>query len=215
MTDLSLSSKDGTRLTALLSEMKGEIAPNSATTFGVFIEHFAERGFGFFLFLFALPAALPVPAIGINAIIAIPLILLTAQQALGRKSLWLPQKVQNKTISANTLHGFIDTALPWVKRLEFFIRPRLSFLTRAKAERVIGVVGLIMALSVTIPLPLTNTVPSFGIALMAIGVLMRDGLAVLLGALIGILWVSMLIFVTVKFGPEGAEMIKEMIKSWL
>lgn len=204
---------DDTRLTSLLSEIRAEVEPASSTTFGAFIEHFAERGFGFCLFLFALPAALPVPAIGLNAVIAIPLILLTAQQALGRKTLWLPQKVQNKAISANTLHGFIDAAVPWVRRLEFFVRPRLSFLTNAQMERVIGIVGFIMALSVTIPLPLTNTVPSFGIALMAIGVLMRDGLAVLFGALIGLLWVSMLIFVTVKFGPEGAEITKEFIKS--
>lgn len=201
-------------LSLVLNEIKASVNTGEVT-FGDFLSYFAERGFGFFLFLFALPAALPVPAIGINAIIALPLILLTAQQALGRSSVWLPQRIHNKTISADTLHGFIDAAVPWVKRLEFFVRPRLSFLTSAQMERVIGVAGFIMALSVTIPLPLTNTVPSFGIALMAIGVLMRDGLAVLLGALIGILWVSMLIFVTVKFGPEGAEVVKEFIKSWI
>jgi hypothetical protein len=37
-------------------------------------------------------------------------------------------------------------------------------------------------------------VPAFGIALMAVGLLMRDGLAVLAGALIGTLWVCLLVF---------------------
>jgi len=71
-----------------------------------------------------------------------------------------------------------------------------------------------MALSVAVPLPLTNTVPSFGIATMAVGVLTRDGLAVLFGALVGTLWVGGMTFAVVFFGVEGLEIMKEAIKSW-
>ena len=72
-----------------------------------------------------------------------------------------------------------------------------------------------MALSVTIPLPMTNTVPAFGIATMALGVIMRDGLAVIVGAVVGLAWVAMLLYVSIFLGLEGLDLIKETIKSYL
>ena len=176
------------------------------------LEAFHERGFGFFLLLIALPAALPIPAIGINTIIALPLILLTAQQMIGRHTIWIPQKWHSKTITKAKIDSFISTATPWVKRLEIFCRPRLEFITQGIFSNLIGLAGLIMALAVAIPLPLTNTVPSFGIALMAIGVLMRDGLAVIGGAIIGLAWVVMIVSLSLYFGPDAIDMIKNFIK---
>ena len=76
--------------------------------------------------------------------------------------------------------------MPYVKKIEWFLKPRLGAVTQGVFSNFIGLAGLIMALSVTIPLPLTNTVPSFGIAVMALGVIMRDGLAVIMGAVVGL-----------------------------
>ncbi len=198
-------------LSELLSDLNDHIQ-TPEITIKELLEAFHERGFGFFLFLFALPAALPIPAFGINTIIALPLILLTAQQAMGRHTIWIPKKWKAKTISKASVTGFIDTATPWIKRLEFFVRPRLSFITQGHISKLIRAMGFVMALAVSIPLPLTNTIPSFGIALMSIGILMRDGLALIAGALIGLTWVIFLVgFVTV-YGPEGFDIVKEFIK---
>lgn len=201
-------------LSHLLDDIRTQVT-RETISLAQLLELFHERGFGFFLFLFALPAALPMPAIGINAIIALPLLLLTTQQALGRHTIWIPKKMAQKTISQKRIHGFVDGAEPWIKRLEFFIRPRLGFMTQGIFSNIIGVLGFIMALAVSVPLPLTNTVPAFGIALMSVGVLMRDGLAVIGGALIGLTWVILLSFFMIYFGMEGLDMIKEFIKSFL
>ncbi len=179
------------------------------------LEAFHERGFGFFLFLFALPAALPIPAIGINAIIALPLLLLTAQQAIGRHTIWAPTKFKTKEISSKKINGFIEKAQPWVRKLEILTKPRLEFITQGLFSNLIGIAGFLMALAVSIPLPLTNTVPSFGIAVMAIGVLMRDGLAVIAGMIIGALWIALLLSFVLIYGPEGFDLIKEFIKGFL
>jgi hypothetical protein len=64
-----------------------------------------------------------------------------------------------------------------------------------------------MALMVCVPLPLTNTVPSLGIACMAIGVVMRDGLAVIAGAIIGLVW----IFLLLTLGEAGIRFLVGMI----
>lgn len=179
------------------------------------LEAFHERGFGFFLFIFALPAALPIPAVGVGTILGLPLVFLTAQQAIGRHTIWFPEKFRKKGLKRETVISMVERALPWTKRVEKLIKPRLSFVTQGLFSRIIGIFGFIMALSVCVPLPLTNTVPSFGIALMSIGVIMRDGLAVLAGAIIGMLWVSALVAVVLFLGTEGIDVVKELIKSYI
>lgn len=201
-------------LSDILIDLQGHITGETVTLKSL-LDIFHERGFGFFLFIFSLPAALPVPAFGLNAVIALPLLLLTAQQAIGRRTIWIPARWHKKRLSKSKIDGFIETADPWIKRVEIFIRPRLGSITQGVTSNLIGILGFVMALAVAIPLPLTNTVPSFGIALMAIGVLMRDGLAVIVGALIGMTWVCLLVTFVVMYGPEGFVIVKEFIKGLL
>lgn len=175
-----------------------------------------ERGFGFVILIFALPMAIPLPVpIGVNVVLALPLILLTIQQAIGRRTIWLPVRMRAKMVSSKSVAQFLNKAIPFMQKVEVLLQPRLGFVTRGVFSHLIGVAGLVMALVACIPLPLTNTVPSLGIALMAVGVLSRDGLAVLAGAAIGGLWVLFLGWLALFFGPEGFDMAKDMIKSWL
>ncbi|NOY84528.1 MAG: exopolysaccharide biosynthesis protein [Nitrospirae bacterium] len=201
-------------LSQLLQDLEAQLTTEKVSV-SQLMETFHERGFGFFLFFLALPAALPLPGLGINMIIAFPMLLLTFQQIMGRQTIWLPEKIKRRNISSNVLKKMIKVAMPWMIRLEALIKPRLEFMTHGLASKIIGLLGFLMALSVLFPVPLTNTVPSFGIVLMAIGILMRDGLSVLVGAIIGTAWVIMLVSVILIFGPEGVDLIKETIKSFL
>jgi hypothetical protein len=201
-------------LSALLEDLKARTM-GEEVTLQTLLEAFHERGFGFFLLLFALPAALPVPAIGLNAIIALPLLILTAQQAMGRHTIWLPESWLSKSVSKEKIDGYIDSANPWVKKIETFIRPRLPIITQGFSSNMIGILGFFMALAVSIPLPLTNTVPSIGIVCMAIGVIMRDGLAVIIGILIGIGWIVLLSWLILFFGSEAIDLVKTTIKGFV
>jgi hypothetical protein len=53
------------------------------------------------------------------------------------------------------------------------------------------------------------------IALMSIGIILRDGLAVILGIVIGTIWIGLLVYVVVFFGTDGIDILKEVIKGWL
>lgn len=202
-------------LSALLREISDRYRPIESVTIGSLLDAFHERGFGFFLFFIALPAALPFPALGISTVIALPLLLLTGQQALGFRTIWLPDSLKRKTVSGNSVQKFIDLAMPWVRRLEIFVRPRLGFITQGIFSYLIGISGFIMAMSNALPVPLTNTVPCIGICLMSVGVVMRDGLAVIGGMAVGLAWVAMLIVAFIFFGVEGFVLVKEWIKSFL
>jgi len=202
-------------ISKLLLDFQGSLAGDTISIAEV-MEAFHERGFGILLLIFAMPMALPLPVPpGINIALATPLIFLTVQQMLGRRHVWLPKAWRKKNISKAKMDSILGSAIPFLQKLEILTKPRLSFLTTHHAQMVIGFLGLMMALTACIPLPLTNTVPSFAIVIMALGVLMRDGLAVSVGALIGVTWVSMLAVAAFLFGTEGIDMIKEAIKSWL
>ncbi|PCH99621.1 MAG: exopolysaccharide biosynthesis protein exod [Alphaproteobacteria bacterium] len=163
-------------------------------TIGHFIDSLHERGFGILIFLFALPMAIPVPVPpGVNLIFSTPLLFLTFQQIYGAKKPWLPHFIRKKKITKTSLEKTITKAAPWLDRLSFFIRPRFGNMTQGRISHLIGVFGFVFALCVCIPVPMTNTVPSLAIALMAIGVLMRDGLAILIGIIIGTAWISLLL----------------------
>ena len=134
---------------------------------------------------------LPVPP-GVNLLFSTPLLFLTFQQIYGAKKTWLPQTMRKRSLKKATLTKTIETATPWLDRLTYFIRPRLGFMTRGLTSNFIGVFGFAFSLCICIPIPMTNTVPSMAVAIMAIGVLMRDGLAVIAGMIIGSTWITIL-----------------------
>lgn len=204
-------------LSDLLSDLRESLnaLPGGTITTAALIEAFHERGIAFLLLVLAAPMALPIPVPpGINIALASPLIILTAHQALGAHTLWLPRGMRKKEFSKEKLDRLFAGMIAPLQKLEYFIKPRLAFITQDGPSRLFGFFGLLMALTICIPVPLTNTVPSFGIALMSIGFTMRDGFAVLAGAVIGLAWISILVLAVIFFGPEAAEVIKNTIKSF-
>lgn len=151
------------------------------------------RGLGMALFVFALPAAIPLPGLGINFAVAMPLLILTLQQVAGRKTIWLPKIIENKKIRSGSIQSVASSSARYINVMENIVKPRFGFISKGLLYNVSGLGGFLMALSVLVPLPLTNTVPSIGIAVMGLGVAMRDGVAVILGLMIGLLWISALL----------------------
>ncbi len=197
-------------LSTLLLDVKASLREDNVPI-GSLLEAFHERGFGFFLFLFAFAPALPFPAPGLGTIVSPPLLFLTAQQAAGRHTIWMPERIKRKTIPRRRLENIIDSALPWMYRLEHLLRPRMGMMTQGKVSMLMGFLGFIMAVSVALPFPFTNSVPSLGICLIAVGILMRDGLAVLIGAIAGTGWVIMIVLIVAALGPDGMNIIMNWI----
>jgi hypothetical protein len=175
---------------------------------GDLVDALHERGFGILVFLFALPMALPLPVPpGVNLLFAVPLLLLTFQQSYGAKRPWLPKKLRQKNFNADKVKTMLLKSKPWLDRMSVLIRPRLGWMTQGLFSKLIGVFGFMFALCICIPIPLTNTVPSFAILLMALCILMRDGLAVLAGMVIGSLWIMLL----ATLGVEGFKALLSII----
>ncbi|MBD2133610.1 exopolysaccharide biosynthesis protein [Sphaerospermopsis sp. FACHB-1094] len=174
-----------------------------------------ERIFGFLLVILSLPSALPVPAPGYSTPFGVLIFLLAVQLVAGAKTPWLPAKMLNHQIQLSTVQGFLKAGLPWLRRIEAIARPRLSYICTTLPGRVtIGVAIALMAISMMIPIPGTNTLPAMGIFVTAFGLSEDDG-AISLGGLVlclmgGILTTSILLALV-----WGGSSLLDVIKAWL
>ena len=66
------------------------------------------------------------------------------------------------------------------------IRPRYWPFWRRRGDRVIGVIALIMAVSITLPIPLGNWLPAFSTFLLGLALSERDGILFAIASIVGI-----------------------------
>ncbi len=199
-------------LTELLTDLRDSLTDENVRVSAI-LEGFHERGFGFFLFALGLPSAIPIPAMGMHTVVSIPMLLLTGQQALGRHTVWMPEIIRKQTVKRDLLVKIINHCIPWSLKLEKICRPRMAFMTQGIWSHIIGVLGFLMVTCIAVPLPLTNTVPAIGIIFMSAGVLVRDGLAVLIGAAIGTIWSLAWFIGFIYLGKEGLDLIMNYMTS--
>jgi hypothetical protein len=152
------------------------------------------RAVGIVLLLLALPMCIPnVP--GISTIFGLLIIAPSLQLMLGADSLWLPGSVRVWTVPRAALNNAIKAGLPWLRKIERFIRPRWTVLLRPPAEQVLGLIALIMALVLLLPIPGGNWPPGMTVAAIGLAFVQRDGRLALfslpMAAIsIGIAWVG-------------------------
>lgn len=156
---------------------------------GTISQFMGRRSIGALLLVLALPMALPIPAPGISVVFGVPLILVSAQLLLGRRSAWLPVRIARRSIARIDFIAFISRALPTVRALERLVRPRLRWMAGDWAMIPVGAICVVLAVIITLPIPFGHMVPGAAISVLALGLIERDGLAIgigLLAALLGL-----------------------------
>jgi hypothetical protein len=148
-----------------------------------------------FVLLLAVPA-LPLPTGGVTHLFELIAMLLALELIAGRRTVWLPDRWRRRELGPALQKRFSEILLRRIRWLERHSRPRLGFLL---THRLSGVVfgALVLALSVTAFLapPFTglDTLPSLGVVVLSVGVLLDDALLVLGGLLIGLAGVALVI----------------------
>jgi len=138
---------------------------------------------------------------------------LTLQMLAGREEPWLPEKFGQRKIDKAGLTRMATFGRKWFGWLEHISHPRLTWLTGPKAERLVAVFLTVFCASILIPLPSTNTMPGIGVAIAAFGLMSRDGVLVILGLIIGSIWISLLVLAAM-FGFDAAtDLIRQIIAS--
>lgn len=155
-----------------------------------------SRAFGSTLLIFALPEALPLPIAGISAILGIPLMLVSAQLVLGFQRPWLPKWVIDRPFKRERFEPIVYRALRPLEKLERLLKPRWRFLTIPLVERLIGLLLLLLAIVIALPIPFGNILPAIAIVVISLGLIEGDGLMIAIGGVGGsLILVSMAIVI--------------------
>jgi hypothetical protein len=158
-----------------------------------------DRALAALLFVFAVPNVLPVPP-GTSTLLGAPLVFLAAQLAFGRRP-WLPAVIARRTMTRTDFAALVQRIGPWLARAEKLLRPRAIALALPPMEYLVGLVCLLLALVLVLPVPLGNMLPALAISLLALGILARDGLWIAAGlatAAVSAVVVSGVVFAMVK-----------------
>jgi hypothetical protein len=140
------------------------------------LQAMGDRAFGPTLLLCALPEALPLPIAGVSALVAIPLILVSTQLVLGFRQPWLPARMTQYSFQRQSFEQLINKAIGPLERLERFFKPRWLIFTHPLVERLLGVLLLLLALIVALPIPFGNMIPAIIIVVICLGMIEQDGL---------------------------------------
>lgn len=140
-----------------------------------------DRAFGAMMFVFAAPNTLPVNAPGVSVVLGIPLLFLSLQLMFGFAVPWLPRSLVLANVTRQRFARVMNVIVPWIRRAEKLSRPRWPLLAAGFAERVIGLVCVVLSVVLILPVPFGNMGPAIAVCILAFALLERDGKATLTG----------------------------------
>ncbi|RSV18266.1 exopolysaccharide biosynthesis protein [Sphingomonas sp. ABOLG] len=146
---------------------------------GQTIEAFGNRSYAPFLVILPLIDISPVGSIpGLPTLLALVIVLTAGQLLFGRKHMWLPGFLANRSLKSEKVAKAVKKLRPVAKRMDKWFHGRLPALTQGPMVRVAAAAIIMLTLSVP-PLellPMATTAPMAAIAAFGMALLVKDGL---------------------------------------
>ena len=183
---------------------------DGAKTLASLVDLFEEKGFAIlFVLLLGVPA-LPLPTGGATHVFEIIAVLLALELIAGRKQIWLPQRWCRLELAGPRQQRFITSLLKMIRRLERFSRPRLRFLFDHRLSNIVFgllVIGGSAGAFFAPPFTGLDTLPSLGVVLLSLGVLLEDFVVVVVALVVGVAGVVL----EVVLGTAAINGLKELL----
>ncbi|QRN02416.1 exopolysaccharide biosynthesis protein [Legionella sp. MW5194] len=184
-------------ISRLLKKIAMKHEKESRVCFGELVKELGDQAFGLIMILFALPSALPVSAIpGISFIFGLPILFIAIHLLIGRRILWLPRQLADRSIERGTLLDVVTKTRPYLMYVERLLKPRLTFFSTPFMERMHGVVLLLLSILLLLPIPFSNFIFAMLIILFGLGIAEQDGLFLVLAYTGTVLYALVLIGLT-------------------
>ncbi len=187
---MNLSNSDDSRsLGDQLEEAIHNLPPDNLKLSEI-LDRFGAQGLLLMSLLLTLVFLIPVSIPGVSTVFGAA-ILLVGVSRLFNRPLWLPERVRERPLPTERLRPALLRGLNWVRRLEKISRSqRLASLAQGRVVDLFNNLAFILAaVLLMMPfgfIPFSNTLPALALLFYAIGLLQRDGVAILLGHLANI-----------------------------
>jgi hypothetical protein len=139
-----------------------------------------DRSFAWSVLIFAMLNVIPLPP-GATLILAIPVLLVTGQMALGFTHLSLPDFIARRRVSRDGLRRGVLRMRPLLRAFERMLRPRKVWMFTRRTEQLTAMCLFAVAVALYIPLPGSGFLPALSLMVAALAMLERDGLVMMIG----------------------------------
>ncbi|MGL5397488.1 MAG: exopolysaccharide biosynthesis protein [Shewanella sp.] len=147
-----------------------------------------EQGMLLFCILLTIPFLLPISIPGTSTPFGLLIVFIGIGVVLN-KGPWLPATLMERHFSSKQIKLVLMKGAALLTRIDHLSRPRLFLLTSNSTNRCNGLLIILVAILLMLPLgaiPFTNTLPAWVILLICIGMLQRDGMFIIWGYLLAI-----------------------------
>jgi hypothetical protein len=196
---------EGTLSDGLEDWLDGE----GATTLGSLNETFGEKVVATACLALMAPSALPIPSGGATHVFEVVAVIFAAQMVIGREEIWLPKRWQEKELGPKMQKG-LRGLVRFVRFCERFSRPRFARLIDSRiGQRILGavIVTFIVGAAIAPPFSGLDTLPSVGVLLVALAILLEDAAFAIAGLVLGVTGIALTIFL----GREAAELVTGLL----
>ena len=156
-------------------------APKDHLTLEWLMGRLPHQSFGLIMLLLAITAAAP----GICMVAGLLLMIAAFQMTAGRPVPFFPRWIAARSLPTRHLRVIVPHAITALRFLEKAVHPRWPTPIEA-TKRVVGIAVIILsARLLLVPIPLSNVVPAFVIALISLAYLEEDGLVLAIALFAG------------------------------
>jgi hypothetical protein len=189
-----------------------EQLPEDKLSLGELLEIFGDEGMLLLTMLLTLVFLIPVSIPGVSTAFGAAILLVGVSRLAGRAP-WLPRRLKERELPASKLRPALGHGLKWVRRLEKISRPhRLPAFVEGRAASLFNNLAFIVAAILLMApfgfVPFSNTLPALALLFYAVGLVQRDGGAMLLGHVSNVL--TMVYFAILVAG--GGVAIRELLQ---
>jgi hypothetical protein len=157
-------------------------------TLGQLNDTLNERGFALVLMLLLLPSALPIPTGGVTHVLELCAVVVTVQMIAGRSDVWLPRRIAAHSLGETFTAKAAPKMLRFLRWFERHSRPRgVQLLETRVAVSGLGLLMLLFVFGAILAPPFSglDTLPSLGVVVVCIGLLLHDALIAACGVVVG------------------------------
>lgn len=167
-----------------------------------------DRIFGFLFIALASPCTLPVLHFGLAAPMGLMIACTDIQMGVGIRFPWLPRRLLNHPVKFKVAQRISGVGIAWLRRLEQFSMPRLSFICTSWVGRLL-IGGVILIAAFAMIVPVSGTIPNaLGVLITGVGLLEEDGVTSMIGMLVCLLASAITVTLFFALGFGGFSLIE-------
>lgn len=186
--------KDDSELVS--AKLKRWLKTDSTPTLQEFNQTFSHEGMGLIVMLLMSVSALPIPTGGLTNILEPTALIISFQMLIGRKSLWLPKKMQSIRIGNAMKTKVMPKLIQFIEKAEKISSSKFKPENLRSVEIIMSILMIIFIIGAFFapPFSMLDTLPSMGAVLLALSLVNHNKKIFLIGALLGLAGMILEIF---------------------